>query len=378
MVVEQENFEKKYAPPTFARRLLERNASTTLSTSRSTPSLPNLVNYAISSATATLSKRQVADMSTSMRRGHSDYNSVNRITEQPKKQIISKRRHSFSSFLNAKYGKTAIVDEDEDKFRDDKRATISASVNSNHPANRTTVNGTIHTKPNQTKKGHRPRSYSEVSFNLPHVERAPPVAITNKTPAYEYYGFVMYLASFVAFGIYLIWAYVPDEILHSLGITYYPSRYWALAIPIWLMTFVWFIFISFMTINLMNTAPFNCLDCITDEHANVMHLDNEVVSDRPSDWIPELYDIPIGLVNKFLYQQGEEEEEEEDAILFAIPNAKTKSKKAKHTNTNTTNFNNQLIMNQFSSSPLVDTADEMSEEDALALRRNKYGKRFTK
>lgn len=111
-----------------------------------------------------------------------------------------------------------------------------------------------------------------------------------------------------------------------------------------------------------------------------MQLDNEVVSDRPSDWIPELYDIPIGLVNKFLYQQqGEDEEdEEEEAISFAIPNAKTKSKKAKHTNTNTTNFNNQLIMNQFSPSSLVDTADEMSEEDALALRRNKYGKRFTK
>lgn len=107
-----------------------------------------------------------------------------------------------------------------------------------------------------------------------------------------------------------------------------------------------------------------------------MQLDNEVVSDRPSDWIPELYDIPIGLVNKFLYQEGEEEEEE--AISFAIPNAKTKSKKAKHNNINTTNYNNQLIMNQFRSSSLVDTADEMSEEDALALRRNKYGKRFTK
>ncbi|KAG1122229.1 hypothetical protein G6F42_011676 [Rhizopus arrhizus] len=361
MVVEQENFEKKYAPPTFAKRLLERNAGTTISTSRSTPSLPNLVNYAISSATASLSKRHVADMSTSMRRGHSDYNSVNRTIEQPKKQIISNRRHSFSSFLNAKYGKAAIVDEDDDKFRDYKRVATSANVNSNHLTNRTTVSGG-QSKPNQTKKGHRPRSYSEVSFNLPHVERAPPVAITNKTPAYEYYGFVMYLASFVAFG--------------SLGITYYPNRYWALAIPIWLMTFVWFIFISFMTINLMNTAPFNYLDCVTDEHANVMQLDNEVVSDRPSDWIPELYDIPIGLVNKFLYQEGEEEEEE--AISFAIPNAKTKSKKAKHNNINTTNFNNQLIMNQFRSSSLVDTADEMSEEDALALRRNKYGKRFTK
>ena len=68
--------------------------------------------------------------------------------------------------------------------------------------------------------------------------------MTNKTPIYEYYGFVMYLVSFVGLGIYqgnmirhyalsyivmypgiyLIWAYVPDEILHSLGITYYPKR----------------------------------------------------------------------------------------------------------------------------------------------------------
>lgn len=66
-------------------------------------------------------------------------------------------------------------------------------------------------------------------------------------------------------GIYLIWAYVPDEILHSLGITYYPNRYWALAIPIWLMTVIWFIFFSFISINLMNTAPFNSYHCITGE-----------------------------------------------------------------------------------------------------------------
>lgn len=36
----------------------------------------------------------------------------------------------------------------------------------------------------------------------PPVERAPPVAMTNKTPIYEYYGFVMYLVSFVGLGIY--------------------------------------------------------------------------------------------------------------------------------------------------------------------------------
>lgn len=31
-------------------------------------------------------------------------------------------------------------------------------------------------------------------------------------------------------------------------------------------------------------------------------MEKELISDRPSDWIPELHDIPIGLVNTFLYQ----------------------------------------------------------------------------
>lgn len=62
--------------------------------------------------------------------------------------------------MSAKYGKTAIVDEDDDKFRDYKRSTTTATVNNNHLASRILMNG-IQSKPNQTKKGHRPRSYSE-------------------------------------------------------------------------------------------------------------------------------------------------------------------------------------------------------------------------
>lgn len=114
-----------------------------------------------------------------------------------------------------------------------------------------------------------------------------------------------------------------------------------------------------------------------------MQLDNEVVSDRPSDWIPELHDIPIGLVNKFLYQQDENEEKEEDeetdtSFATSKTTTKTNSKKTNHNNTNNNNYSNNIVMNQFISSTLIDTADEMSEEDALALRRNKYGKRFKK
>ncbi|ORX54099.1 PIG-P-domain-containing protein [Hesseltinella vesiculosa] len=136
------------------------------------------------------------------------------------------------------------------------------------------------------------------------VDRAPPIAMTNKTPIYEYYGFVMYLASFVVVGLYIVWAYVPDHILHGLGITYYPSRYWAMAIPTWVMTFVWFIFFYFMTYNLMNTPPFDSLDCITDEHAMIMERSKiPPLEDRPLDYMPELHDIPITVVNAYLYQE---------------------------------------------------------------------------
>lgn len=90
------NQEKNYpeqpslAPDFIARRFLAKNAQTmSMSTSRSTSSLPNLVNYAITSATASLSKRQMVDMSSTMRRGRSQQDNMDavKVTEQPKKPM---------------------------------------------------------------------------------------------------------------------------------------------------------------------------------------------------------------------------------------------------------------------------------------------------
>ncbi|KAI9491712.1 hypothetical protein BDB00DRAFT_478101 [Zychaea mexicana] len=186
-----------------------------LLTSRSTPSLPALVNYALL-ATASLSKRP----GIRMQRGSSQQ-SRPAITPSPnieeRRSAPVQRRNSFSSFLSTKYGtkrKTSTPPKPVDISK-----TISATGESSDPAATASDDST------KFRKGHRPRSYSEIPAVSHPIERAPPVAITTKTPIYEYYGFVMYLASFVALGIYLIWAYVPDEILHSLGITYYPKRY---------------------------------------------------------------------------------------------------------------------------------------------------------
>ncbi|KAF2457146.1 PIG-P, partial [Lineolata rhizophorae] len=70
-----------------------------------------------------------------------------------------------------------------------------------------------------------------------------------KVPTYEYYGFALYLASTGAFGMYLLWAYLPSPFLLQLGITYYPNRWWALAVPAWLVVLVVYIYVALAAYN---------------------------------------------------------------------------------------------------------------------------------
>ncbi|GIL91965.1 hypothetical protein Vretifemale_19649 [Volvox reticuliferus] len=56
----------------------------------------------------------------------------------------------------------------------------------------------------------------------------------------EVRGFALMLAARVFYAMYLGWLIIPERHLHSIGITYYPSKYWALAGPAWLtLAVVW-------------------------------------------------------------------------------------------------------------------------------------------
>ncbi|KAG0022895.1 hypothetical protein BGZ81_008346 [Podila clonocystis] len=156
------------------------------------------------------------------------------------------------------------------------------------------------------------------AYNSP-VDDSPPTMLT-KTPTYEYYGFVLYLVSGITYAMYLGWAYLPKEILDSMGITYYPSKYWSLALPIWLFVLIIYLYVAFFAYNLYNTAPFDSFQTITDEHANAFQTMNSA-SSLTDDFVPDLMDIPIGMVNACLYQHiegisDEEEGEEDDGSYF--------------------------------------------------------------
>ena len=187
------------------------------------------------------------------------------------------------------------------------------------------------------------------------VPRASP-----KVPTYEYYGFVLYLASSLAFckcktvaavhGIYIesadnssqvlyiLWSYLPKPFLHQLGITYYPTRWWSLAIPAWLVMTIVYIYIALASYNTgYMTLPMNSVENIVDEVANVAVIDgkgrrrpggaakmkpgatsyqimgpqNRKVNWREiwSEGTDAVLDVPVGGVCEVLYGQGRDDDE---------------------------------------------------------------------
>lgn len=122
-------------------------------------------------------------------------------------------------------------------------------------------------------------SITKSARNAPTVPRASP-----KVPTYEYYGFALYLASSAAFLLYLVWAYVPSPLLHQMGIHYYPNRWWALAVPCWLVVLVMYIYVALASYNTgYLTLPLSSCENLVDECAQIAVVDRvgrELVRNR--------------------------------------------------------------------------------------------------
>lgn len=122
------------------------------------------------------------------------------------------------------------------------------------------------------------------------VERVAP-----KVPTYEYYGFVLYLASSLAFRtasllsqfphhrltpvnlvLYILWSYLPSPFLDAIGLHYYPNRWWSLAIPAFLVMLLVYIYVALLSYNVeFLTLPLESVECIVDDAANIAVLDSK-------------------------------------------------------------------------------------------------------
>ncbi|KAF4701463.1 hypothetical protein FOZ63_011263 [Perkinsus olseni] len=119
----------------------------------------------------------------------------------------------------------------------------------------------------------------------------------------EVYGFVSWVACLVAGVIYLAWAFIPDKCLREMGITYYPSKWWAVVIPtIFLLIIFWTAGVVLPSLSWALAPPLTDKRLIEDPSRG----DNQFVSsDTESSKfdIPTAVDIKLSEVNAWKFRE---------------------------------------------------------------------------
>ncbi|BBG97219.1 Phosphatidylinositol N-acetylglucosaminyltransferase, GPI19/PIG-P subunit [Prunus dulcis] len=116
----------------------------------------------------------------------------------------------------------------------------------------------------------------------------------------EVYGFVGSITTVVATVIFLVWAYVPESWLHSIGIFYYPSRYWALAVPAYAMMTVVLALGFYCGVNFMSTPPPSSLYTVYDEFSRDPLSSVPMGGDDQP--IEPISDISIDRINRSMFK----------------------------------------------------------------------------
>ncbi|CAH8435501.1 unnamed protein product [Heterobilharzia americana] len=120
------------------------------------------------------------------------------------------------------------------------------------------------------------------------------------------YGFIVYIACFPVFVLYVIWAYVPHEWLNSIGITYLPSKYWAVTAPISALILSTVGLLAYTWNNRSLMQPLTSIyqikdDCHTNQHLNGSSLSARSNYSKELPIIPLLSDLDLTLVTNQLY-----------------------------------------------------------------------------
>lgn len=78
-------------------------------------------------------------------------------------------------------------------------------------------------------------------------------SVDSSRPSKSTLSFVGWTASIFVYICYAAWAILPESTLHAIGVTYYPSRYYAIALPAYVLVIYLLSGIVYLGVNLLNT-----------------------------------------------------------------------------------------------------------------------------
>ena len=141
--------------------------------------------------------------------------------------------------------------------------------------------------------------------------------------ATEVYGFVVWISASICLVLYLLWAYLPPSVLHALHITYYPDRYWAVALPAYVSVLPLFLCFTYVAFNLYRTTPLSDIGALEDGWTRYEITSSAAVpgagaasvrgssrgaSMRPASVvprysIPDVLDMRVDVVNAYMHRR---------------------------------------------------------------------------
>jgi phosphatidylinositol N-acetylglucosaminyltransferase subunit P len=104
----------------------------------------------------------------------------------------------------------------------------------------------------------------------------------------EYYGFVLYLVSFLSLILYILWSFFD---LFPVA----PNQILAITVPIWIVGLIPFLIILYSGVNLIKTPPFDSINLYVDQYTNELQFSDRLLDQNR---IPPLQDVPLDIVNQ--------------------------------------------------------------------------------
>lgn len=114
----------------------------------------------------------------------------------------------------------------------------------------------------------------------------------------EIRGFVIWMFTITSYAIFLLWTSLPRSTLLYFGVTYYPSKYWAIALPSYIIFTAFLGLIAYIATNLLITPSLDSFSTFTDDHSRKPRDRSKRANLQMRGEIPEVSDLPLNVVNK--------------------------------------------------------------------------------